>query len=625
MGKTLRKLAAVVETVSRHGPRPLGLAPRVALGLVALGLVAVTIFAARWYVDPARFVDPSGLRLEGEWEFSAGASETCTVAGRALPCRAVGRGWEKSSRVEVPKPLAARDLPDEIWYRTRVRVPENLLGEDLSLSLGSIKGPHAVWINGELVGSGGEVAFALHRLQPLHLGRGGELDLVVQVGRSASPYRGIVHFNPVQVGRSRILLNQERDYQFQTIAKPLLPVAFKLSLFLIFAALFVFMPLRREYLWFAGYTLASGLSAFGYWRLNPFYEDYLFRNSAIFFFEVLATAMVPLFVAEMLRFNRRGLGFAAAWSAFLFLVPLIAGVIAGESKWIPLFQASYRWMPWVALLPAMVVVSAVAIHLGFVVGVRHRAAQLGVLALCLGVAFFHKTANAGAFFQFLVVRYPELLDAGIFTALGALMVADFRGLQGVYLRSKEMLPGDVARLAASGAQHALVKSDAVIVVVDAVGYTKQLAVAKAEERDRLNQVLKDSLQPIVTSLGGEKISDTGDGSVYRWGLGQEEDALYAASRIADLSLFDERLRFRVGVASGSVTCHFKSAEFSFLGEPINRAARLQSAAEAGTVLVDESVEVPAGMTVSEPIPYLVKGQKFRARILRLSRSVLRAA
>lgn len=79
----------------------------------------------------------------------------------------------------------------------------------------------------------------------------------------------------MQVGRASVLIHQERDYQFQTIAKPLFSVIFKLSLFMIFAALFVLMPIRREYLWFSVYALASGLAALGYWKLNPFYEDYL--------------------------------------------------------------------------------------------------------------------------------------------------------------------------------------------------------------------------------------------------------------------------------------------------------------------------------------------------------------
>lgn len=184
------------------------------------------------------------------------------------------------------------------------------------------------------------------------------------------------------------------------------------------------------------------------------------------------------------------------------------------------------------------------------------------------------------------------------------------------MRSQSALPSQVARLAATRANYALGKSDAIIVVVDAVGYTRQLAVMTLEDRDFLNETMKNSLHPLVTASGGEKISDTGDGSVYRWDVGREEDALYVAMQVSGLELMDGKLRFRVGVASGVITCHYRSTEFSYLGEAINRAARLQSAAEAGVVLSDESVVIPEGMAAGENTHYLIKGQRFSARRLR---------
>ncbi|NUM88868.1 MAG: hypothetical protein HUU37_06675 [Bdellovibrionales bacterium] len=580
------------------------------------------VFTARWYVDPERYVDPSGIRLEGDWSAKVGVSPMCGDD----PCWASGVGWTSGWRVEVPRPLLGQ-LPQEkrhgdIWLRKTVRTPEP--GDPLALSLGSIKGHHTVWLNGRYLGSGGDVAFGFYRI-PEGYAAVGMADIVVRIGASESPWRGIVHMSPMQIGSARILSGHERDYQFQTIAKPLFPVVFKLSLFLVFAALFVFLPIRREYMWFAVYSFASGLAALGYWRLHPLYENFHLRSLFVFVCEMAATAAIPLFVAEFLRLNRGALLAAAAWGTVLLGASSGALLLVPRASWPGLFQRCYELMPWVSLLPSAGLALFVAGHLWFIAGVRHRAMQVGVLSVCLLATFFHKAALSGALFQFLLVRYPEALDAGIFTAMSALMVADFRGLQGVWLRSRSALPAEVARLAASGARHALVKSDAVIVVVDAVGYTKQIECSSPAERDELNQSLKDALAPVVLAVGGEKISDTGDGSVYRWEMGEEDGALYAAAKIAALEISGGKLRFRVGVAAGSITCHYRDAEFSYLGEPINRASRLQSAAEPGAVLVDESVTLPDGFIAPDCIPYLIKGQKYLARPLGVATGVVRVA
>lgn len=85
-----------------------------------------------------------------------------------------------------------------------------------------------------------------------------------------------------------------------------------------------------------------------------------------------------MFVAEFLRFNRRGLWVAGGWAAGFTLVPAIAALDLKEKSLIGLFQSTYSLMPWFSLFPAVAVV-AVSAYLSLVAGVKHRGAQVGVL------------------------------------------------------------------------------------------------------------------------------------------------------------------------------------------------------------------------------------------------------
>jgi class 3 adenylate cyclase/tetratricopeptide (TPR) repeat protein len=139
-----------------------------------------------------------------------------------------------------------------------------------------------------------------------------------------------------------------------------------------------------------------------------------------------------------------------------------------------------------------------------------------------------------------------------------------------------------------------------VMFVDLVGFTP---LAEKRDPEHIRELLSDYFdraQRIIDSYGGTVEKFIGDAVMAVWGAptANEDDAERAVRAALDVvaSVTDlgsksglDDLRARGGVVTGEVAITIgKVAEGMVLGDTVNSASRVQSAAAPGTVLVDES-------------------------------------
>ena len=139
-----------------------------------------------------------------------------------------------------------------------------------------------------------------------------------------------------------------------------------------------------------------------------------------------------------------------------------------------------------------------------------------------------------------------------------------------------------------------------VLFVDLVGFTP---LAESMDPEHVRELLSqyfDRAQRIIDNYGGTVEKFIGDAVMAVWGapVANEDDAERAVRAALDLVASvteldnDARLgglRARGGVVTGEVAITIgKVAEGMVLGDTVNSASRVQSVAEPGTVLVDES-------------------------------------
>ena len=139
-----------------------------------------------------------------------------------------------------------------------------------------------------------------------------------------------------------------------------------------------------------------------------------------------------------------------------------------------------------------------------------------------------------------------------------------------------------------------------VLFVDLVGFT---TLAEHRDHEQVRELLStyfDEAQRIVAAYGGTIEKFIGDAVMAIWGapVANEDDAERAVRAALDLVVAVrtlgrdagyDGLEARGGVVTGEVAVTIgKVAEGMVLGDTVNTASRVQSAAQAGTVLVDES-------------------------------------
>jgi class 3 adenylate cyclase len=173
-----------------------------------------------------------------------------------------------------------------------------------------------------------------------------------------------------------------------------------------------------------------------------------------------------------------------------------------------------------------------------------------------------------------------------------------------------------------------------IVFADLQGYTSFSESHSPAEVVRMINAYFNRLVPLMTDMGGEVHQIIGDALMVTFNqYGDKPDHAVLAARaalalqregneIADLG--DGWPRFRAGVNTGQVITGVVGGErghrkHAVVGDPVNLAARLESSATVGEVVIGEETyaRLPSGAEVEEMEPLQLKGKSQLVKAYRL--------
>lgn len=141
-----------------------------------------------------------------------------------------------------------------------------------------------------------------------------------------------------------------------------------------------------------------------------------------------------------------------------------------------------------------------------------------------------------------------------------------------------------------------------VLFCDLVGSTALSCALGPEEYRNVIRAYHSRCSKIVTSLGGTIAQYLGDGVMARFGFPQahEDDAVRAVrcalELIEDMGASGKQLEIRIGIATGIVVVG--DASTSEVGETPNLAARLQTAAAPGSVIIADNTKKLIGANYS---------------------------
>lgn len=128
---------------------------------------------------------------------------------------------------------------------------------------------------------------------------------------------------------------------------------------------------------------------------------------------------------------------------------------------------------------------------------------------------------------------------------------------------------------------------AAIMACDVVGYSRLTERDERGTLERLKIYRKDLLEPLVSEHQGRIVKLTGDGMLCEFAsvVNAVTSAMAIQQALAEHEAEtpeEERIRFRIGVNLGDVVCE---EDGDLYGDGVNIAARLESIADPGTVIV----------------------------------------
>ena len=190
-------------------------------------------------------------------------------------------------------------------------------------------------------------------------------------------------------------------------------------------------------------------------------------------------------------------------------------------------------------------------------------------------------------------------------------------------------PAAIAPAAPAGAELRLVS----VLFCDLVGYT---SLSEGLDSDEVRDLLSgyfDVARTIVARYGGEVGKFIGDAVMAVWGAtraGEDdaERAVRAALELVDAvpefgAQHGKRIACRVGIVTGRAAATETPGEGIVVGDRVNTAARAQSAAEPGQVLVDDDTRLAAQASIafSDAGLHAMKGKAAPVRLWRAEHAV----
>ena len=173
-----------------------------------------------------------------------------------------------------------------------------------------------------------------------------------------------------------------------------------------------------------------------------------------------------------------------------------------------------------------------------------------------------------------------------------------------------------------------------VLFVDLVGFTPLSESRDAEDVRELLSRYYESASTVITRHGGIVEKFIGDAVMAVWGapVAREDDAERAVRAalevLAAVAAFGQdvgapELRARAGLVTGQAAALENPGEGLVVGDRVNTAARIQSIADAGTLLVDESTRraTSAAIAYEDAGEHTVKGKAERLSLWRAVRVV----
>lgn len=567
-------------------------------------------FHRGWSSDGYRV--PGALDLSGEWEFHNGAYS---------PYEALAMPFYE--RVEVPKPLPAaikEKLAEEFWYRKRFKLPA--VSGPLAISFGTIKGESEIYWNGRYIGSGAKTGWVALKVPNEYLNQS-DVTVSVRVKAYKTQFPGIVNLYAVQLGDAELIATHTTKYYFELGVKPILAAIIKLIFALLFAVLYLAAPSKREYLPFAFFALFSSAGAASTTKFLPIYDDFYFKNAAQFFFGAMTLSLVPIFTAAFLRLSESHRSIARVFgfsSPLIFL--LAAFLVPNSEQLLAVYRISNEWMPLLVGFPS--ITACIYCFWRIDKKLAHRKTQITVFGTSLLVGLLAWGSFASKYQSFQLFRYPEYLDLLVFVGLASALILDFQVVSRRSEKAGKTIPKWFSGFLATGTKEVKFEIPMIALAVDTVGYTKKLVGLNANEKDELHREIRGLLQPLVEHFGAQKLSDGGDGGIFAWdqpvSKKEWEEIIQGVKYISQARGERFAVEFRVGMAAGSVRCSMSGSDFSFMGDALNVAARLESISKPGEPLVDGSVVqfIDESLLNKDWVEAELKGVVYRGRSLRLA-------
>jgi adenylate cyclase len=137
-----------------------------------------------------------------------------------------------------------------------------------------------------------------------------------------------------------------------------------------------------------------------------------------------------------------------------------------------------------------------------------------------------------------------------------------------------------------------------VLAVDVVGYTRLMELDEQGTHSRLMNLTFATMQPIVAKHQGRVVKNTGDGflAMFDTPLAAMQSAVEMQRAVTELEAGeppDRRIAFRMGINIANVIVE----DHDIFGDGVNIAARLQSYAEPGGIVISGAVREQIGGTL----------------------------